>query len=53
VVWNNIYKTNYIPGFGKFKAGELNANVYCMIIFWWLNRDTDGEKVMTFKKIGN
>lgn len=53
VVWNSIYKTNYIPGFGKFIVGELNANVYCMLIFWWLYRDTDSNKVRTFKKIGN
>lgn len=53
VVWNNIYKTKYIPGFSMFKKGELNANVYCAMIFWWLRDEKDSKKIKRLKRIGN
>jgi len=53
VIWNKIYRTNYIPGFAKFKKGEIDANVYCSIIFWWLKKEDDTDEIRTFKNIGN
>lgn len=53
VVWNKIYRTNYIPGFTKFKKGEFNANFYSVIIFWWFKSDGDDSEIRMFKKIGN